>query len=279
MHHPYGSIQNILTFLWCIWKARNDYLFNKKETHPMKIFHMAKAINQSLEMFSVVQDSLGKNFCRENQAHDELTRDQQIQSTKQGHTLKTDLIIKGSKIFTDAAWKTKKVPGALGITSTGIGIFCHLQRNNGEEKILIQASTSCKAPSPLHAETAGLLLAINIAESLQIHQVTFLTDNLTLAKAAAATKIWDNEVPWELRKQIADYHKASRNLDGKIFHIKRDLNGIAHDCAKQAIRQDVSLPIFSCSNSAHLRLDNCPVASALSSSNFSGIVLQAVNCL
>ena len=109
--------------------------------------------------------------------------------------------------------------------------------------------------------------------------MTFLTDNLTLAKAAAATTILDKEVPWELRKQISDYHKASRNLGGEIFHIKRDLNGIAHDCAKQAIRQDMSLPIFNCSNSAHLRLGNCPVASAISSSTFSGIVLQAVNCL
>jgi hypothetical protein len=71
-------------------------------------------------------------------------------------------------------------------------------------------------------------------------------------------------VPWELRKQIAEYHKASKDLEAKVYHIKRDLNGIAHDCAKQAIRQDQSLPIFSCSNSAHINLDTCPVASSLS---------------
>ena len=279
MHHPYGSLQNILTFLWCIWKARNNYLFNKKETHPMKIIYMANAINQSLEMSSVVQDSFQGSNSKENQGHGMQGENQEIHSIKQGHTLKTDLIIKGSKIYSDAAWKTKKVPGALGTILTGIGIFCHLQRNNGEEKILIQASTTSKAHSPLHAESAGLLLAVNIAERLQVQQVTFLTDNLTLAKAAAATTILDKEVPWELRKQISDYHKASRNLGGEIFHIKRDLNGIAHDCAKQAIRQDMSLPIFNCSNSAHLRLGNCPVASAISSSTFSGIVLQAVHCL
>jgi hypothetical protein len=106
-----------------------------------------------------------------------------------------------------------------------------------------------------------------------------LTDNHTLAKAAAANKISDKQVPWELREQIANYQKASRNIEKKVFHIPRNLNGIAHDCAKQAIRQDKSLPIFSCSNSAHSRIGNCPIASILSQIHLQGIVLHAVNCL
>ena len=207
----------------------------------------------------------------------ELMQDEQRMT--QGQTIKTDLQIVGNKIYTDASWKTKKNPGAEGTISTGLGVFCHLQNHNGEEKILIQASTLKKANSPLIAEAIGLYLAALIAAKLGLQSTTFFIDNLSLAKAAAAEKISDKQVPWELREQIANYQKASRDLDRRIFHISRDLNGIAHDCAKQAIRQDKSLPIFSCSNSAHSRIGNCPIVSTLSQTQFQGIVLHAVNCL
>ena len=107
--------------------------------------------------------------------------------------------------------RQKKAPGAHGRTTTGLGIYCHLVRNNLQEKILIQASSK-KAPSPLHAEASTLVLATRIADALQLDQVTFLTDNQILARAAAATKISDVHVPWELRIQIGEYKKASDQI-------------------------------------------------------------------
>jgi hypothetical protein len=44
MTHPYVSIENVLTFVWCLWKAWNDYLFNRKDTYPKQIYHKANAI-------------------------------------------------------------------------------------------------------------------------------------------------------------------------------------------------------------------------------------------
>jgi hypothetical protein len=158
---------------------------------------------------------------------------------------------------------------------TGIGLYCQLLRQNREETIMIQASTA-QPSSPLLAETAALLLASKIASQLQAQGVTFLTDNLILAKAAATSSVTNEQVPWELRQQIADYKRASEQLFPKIYHIKRSLNGVAHDCAKQALQRPQSLPIFSCLNSAHRSVD---VALSLQNIDLQGFVLLNVLCL
>ena len=43
--HPYGSISNILNFLWCLWKARNDYLFHRNKAPPHHVHLAAKALS------------------------------------------------------------------------------------------------------------------------------------------------------------------------------------------------------------------------------------------
>jgi hypothetical protein len=152
---------------------------------------MANSINQNMEMVNVVLDALKKNFSQDIE-----------ERLEQGDTLKSDLLIKGSKFFIDASWKTKKIPGLQGISSTGIGVYCQIERQVAEENILIQDASIEKTLSPLHAETMGLILATQLAERLNIKQITFLTDCIVLAKAAAAPNISDKHVPWELRKQI-----------------------------------------------------------------------------
>lgn len=235
----------------------------------MKIQQMANAINHNLEMFNAVQVSLHNNF----------RADDNQGNLIQGETLKTDLHIAGTKIYTDAAWKIKNIPGSQGTISTGLGVYCDIQEQDYQGKILIQAATSTKASSPLLAEAMGLNLATQIVKKLQIHEIIMLTDNLTLSRAAAANNISDKRVPWELRDQIANYHRESNNLQVQVYHIKRDLNGVAHNCATQAIRQDVSWPIFSCSNSAHTRIGSCPTVSTLKTFCSPGIVILAVHCI
>ena len=70
-------------------------------------------------------------------------------------------------------------------------------------KVFIQASTSL-TPSPLQAEAWALLLAAKVAAVLQLHQVTFLTDNLALARAAASSAS-DPQALWEIRNLVSNF--------------------------------------------------------------------------
>jgi hypothetical protein len=79
-------------------------------------------------------------------------------------------------------------------TKTGLGIFCEFTEGDSTTKILIQASTLL-APSPLYAEASALLLATKIDAALNLSRPTFLTDNLTLAKAATTNSLSDLQVP------------------------------------------------------------------------------------
>jgi hypothetical protein len=141
------------------------------DCNPRKIHHMANAINQNLEKMDILQ--VTENRLQHRQ-----------ERYKQGETIKTDLLVQGSKIYTDAAWKTRKSPGSNGRIATGIGVFCHLEdQASRTTKVLIQAA-SPTSPSPLHAEEKALIFVAQIAEQLEVDQVTFFTDSLILAKAA-----------------------------------------------------------------------------------------------
>jgi hypothetical protein len=179
---------------------------------------MANALNQNMEMLDVLQVATNRNLGASEENHQQEKKELQVndKDMTQGITLKSDLLINGSKIFTDAAWKTRKIPGIEDDTSTGLGSFFLIHRQNIQEKILIQASSISATPSPIYAEAMSLLLAAQIAEKLNVDRPVFFNDNLTLVKAAAASRISDKQVPWELREQIEHYQKVSRNLDAKI---------------------------------------------------------------
>ena len=194
----------------------------------------------------------------------------------QGKSIQSDLIIKGPKIYSDAAFWTSKIPGALrGQVGTGIGIYFSLPADHGELNIQIQASTPVTI-DPIQAEATALACAAMLANFLNVQQPTFLTDCLPLASAVASKNISYPATPWNIRNYLASFIKSYTNLNAQVFHISRNLNGVAHNLAQQ-VYQSVRGPILDCSSHSHAS-DDCPVSAILGDFNFSGFQVHKVYC-
>jgi hypothetical protein len=113
---------------------------------------------------------------------------------------------------------------------------------------------------------------------LNINRPTFLTDNQILAKAAASWRLDHPLLHWNTRHTMASFFDISATLAPQVFHIKRDLNGVAHDCAHQVLRQSLSQPIFSCICPAHSS-PTCPAISTLENFVCQDFVINAVWCV
>lgn len=92
--HPHASITNLYTFLWCLWKARNDTLFGRKQRKPSQIFASTNAVLQGYKLedtTTTIEHQLEANaHSRQIIPTGDFTRDPSACSVA---------------IFSDAAWK------------------------------------------------------------------------------------------------------------------------------------------------------------------------------
>jgi hypothetical protein len=94
--HPEANLESIATFLWCLWKSRNDHLFGRKKSAPEQIAIHAKALLQDLEVVSLTP--VGN-------ANLQMIGTQMWPN--QGETVSDSVDFAGNKIYVDAAWKLK----------------------------------------------------------------------------------------------------------------------------------------------------------------------------
>jgi hypothetical protein len=92
--HPEVNLETIATFLWCLWKSRNDQLFGRKKSSPKQIAINTKALLQDLEVSSLTP--------RDNS---ELRYSDRKLLPKPGEMVSGFVDFAGIKIFVDAAWK------------------------------------------------------------------------------------------------------------------------------------------------------------------------------
>lgn len=101
-------------------------------------------------------------------------------------------------------------------------------------------------------------------------------DCLSLAKFAALRNISDISIPWNIRKELAQFFKVTSNMNAQVFHISRNINGVAHNLAQQVYRSFGATQIY-CSAHCHVHT-SCPVASLLSHFQVQGINLHTIYC-
>jgi hypothetical protein len=83
----------------------------------------------------------------------------------------------------------------------------------------------------IQAEAEAMLLGLLAADKLQIRSPTVLKDNRSLALAVASNRVDSHHIHWNSREFLARILNSMSNFQGQIFHIKRDLNGVADNCA------------------------------------------------
>jgi ribonuclease HI len=259
--HPHASITNLYTFLWCLWKARNDTLFGRKQRRPSQIFAATNAILQGYKL----EDT-------------NATTDHQMETNAESHQIipeeaftRDPLTCAGITIFTDAAWKQD---GESQPSPAGIGIVIQVDQNQHFKQLHISA-LSPPASSALQAEAFALLLATMLAEALQLQEPYFFTDSSVLAKAAVASSIFTAPGHWVVRPQIAAIKANPSFQASRISHIHRSANYKAHHQARLAKKiQSRSLAIRCLSSD----LEHCPGKNVLSAISVIPFTLLSVKC-
>jgi hypothetical protein len=142
---------------------------------------------------------------------------------------------------------------------------------------LFIAAISPPVSSVLQAEAFGLLLAAKLADLLRLNQVTFFTDNATLAKAAAHHNIQDAPGHWEIRPQLANVFNSSSFHSDRIYHISRSLNFKADHYARLALRIQNTTFRFRCLASSQANV-HCSFRDIWSDQSVAMCKLLSVKC-
>jgi hypothetical protein len=258
--HPIIKPTTLYTFLWCLWKARNDTLFCRKPGKPSQVFAAANAIISATKL----------EVSSSTRQHSKV----QVNNIPGTNIVEPSSII-GTKIFTDASWGQVEERGNSP-KPVGLGICINLEGNQKCSQLLI-STVSPPVSSALQAEAFGLLLAVKLADLLRLEQVTFFTDNATLAKVAADHNVQDAPGHWEIRPHLAHvFNNSSFNSD-RIFHISRSLNVKADHCAKLALKIQNRTFLFRCLASSQENAP-CSFSDVFSNQSVAMCTLLSVKC-
>lgn len=112
---------------------------------------------------------------------------------------------------------------------------------------------------------------------MHLQEAAILTDNLSLAKAAAARSPMQEPGHWGIRGLLADFCAIINPYSAQVIHINRDHNAEAHRLAQLALKQDSLItPRLNCSNPDHY--DRQSFTQVITHVHLQGIVVTDVQC-
>jgi hypothetical protein len=199
---------------------------------------------------------------------------ERVATARSEDSVSSDFYFAGPKLYLDAAWKLERNQT---IATAGLGIYFSYKEQHGHTDVLILAAKH-DVPSPVQAEARALSLEGCLAAALRLQEPIFFSDCVNLVKAATTQGAANLAMLWEIRRQAINFQEVTRYLRPRIFYIKRETNGVAHNCAHQAKRSMRSEPTRSCRNTAHSN-NPCPVLDACLTLQLQGAVIIDVQCL
>lgn len=155
-----SSVALIFNILWSIWKARNNLLFNKKQS-TLQVLHVAKTLLYTGDMEQGEQGRL-------------ISTPAVVSHSTTLVAFDRNRVGKGPNIYTDAAWKSPSTSSSIcaGTRSkTEIGIFMHWINEGTMHAILVEAT--CMAHSTLQAEAQALEFAAQLCQVMKMQHPNF----------------------------------------------------------------------------------------------------------
>jgi hypothetical protein len=133
MNHPKANLNFIATFLWCIWKERNDQHFGRKKMKPEQIAIHAKALLLDLESTPLLPSPN-----KSPRAHEQIF-------VKSGETVSAYFHVSGLNLYVDASWKLRPNQSSA---SAGLGLYLAFPEQGNTSDVLVSASSLAVA-SPI----------------------------------------------------------------------------------------------------------------------------------
>jgi hypothetical protein len=124
--HPQIKVTMLYTFLWCLWKARNNSLFCRKVSWPSQIYAAANAIIKGTNL-----EDNNSTYLQGNENAQELKQTPHTIS----HTLQANSFT-GNAIYCDAAWERQ---GGADKSRARIGVIIHMQDNQHLQQLHVSA--------------------------------------------------------------------------------------------------------------------------------------------